>query len=282
MKKIILVSLLIGFFGSCSQEPQTLEELKKAGEKAFINEDYAAARKYLSKAVAQRPSDRHLLYLLGISYQRDYLYDSAFFYLKRVDVLFPGDREVNLELYKIAEAIEDWKNAIKAIHVLVKTGDPIEQYYSALAELNLKNENFKAAYYFYRKLLETQPDNPNHHLVVANLAAQLDSLDVSLAVTDSALEKFGPKVEFLLNKGMFLTAKRRYQESEAIFRSLLASDSSSVPYKLNLANVLASQDDRGKKQEAYRLYLDLKPVVGGEFRLDSMISALEKELNIEK
>ena len=282
MRKIVLVSLSFIFLGGCGQAPQTVEELQKAGEKAFAQEDFAEARKYFSKAVARKPSDPHLLYLLGVSYQRDYLYDSAFHYLKRVDILFPKDREINLALYDIAKALGEWKSAIKAIHVLVNTGDPSEKYDRELAQLNLSIENYQVAYYFYRKLLRQEPDNPNYYLTVANLATELDSFDIALNVIDSAIDQFGPKDEFLLNKGMYLIAERRYEEAEAIFRSLVAGDSTSQAYRINLANTLASQDDRTKKKEAHQLYLDLKETVGPEFRIDSLIQALEKELDIKK
>jgi tetratricopeptide (TPR) repeat protein len=281
MRKFMFAVLLVGFLGGCGKEPQTVDELSRAGEKAFYNHEYARARKYLSKAVAQKPSDRHLLFLLGVSYQRDFLYDSAFHYLKRLDLLFPDDREVNLRLYEIAKTVREWKSAIKAIQVLVKTGDPGERYHAELADLNLKIENYKVAYYFYRKLLEEDPNNPDNYLLVANLATQLDSLDVSLAVVDSALERFGDRDEFLVNKGLYLAAMKRYEESEATFRYLLAKDTSFLPAKLNLAHTLATQNDRAKKREALQLYLQLRPVAGEVLSLDSIITALRKELNIK-
>ncbi len=280
--RIVFATLFIVFFSSCSQEPQTFEELEKAGEKAFVDQDYDHARKYLSQAVAQKPSDRHLLYLLSVSYQRDYLYDSAFFYLKRAAMLFPDDREVNLILYQVAKAIGDWKSTIKAIHVLIKTGDPSEQYDRELAELNLEIKNFEVAYYFYRKLLEKEPDNPDNYLKVANLAIELDSAETALHVIDSAIDKFGVNDKFLLNKAMYLIGNGRYIEAEAIFRSLVDKDTSSVAYRINLANCLASQDDRAKKEEAYHLYLNLNPLVSKDFNVDSLLRALEEELNYKK
>jgi tetratricopeptide (TPR) repeat protein len=282
MRNILLVGFVLSFLCGCSQKPQTVEQLQQEGERAFVNKDYVKARAYFSQAVAKKPSNPRLLYLLGISYQRDYLYDSAFYYLKRSAILFPDDRETNLALYEVATALGEWKSAIQAIHVLIKTGDASEQYDRELADLNLKNENYQVAYHFYRKLLKREPDNPNHYLVVANLAIELDSPDVALNVIDSAIGQFGPKDEFQLNKGMYLIAVGKYQESEAIFRSLLSRDSSSQAYKVNLANALASQDSRAKKEEAYQLYLDLRPEVGPEFRVDSILQDLEKELHIER
>ncbi len=280
MRKLIFTALLVSVMAGCGQQPKTFDELCRAGEEAFAAQKYAKARKYLTQAVAQKSSDRHLLYLLGISYRRDFMYDSAFYYLKRLDLLYPGDREVNQELYTIAKTIREWKSALKAINVLVETGDSAEQYWEELADFNIKIENYTVAYYFSRKLLEKEPDNPNYYLQVANLASQIDSVDVALAVIDSALERFGQKNEFLVNKGLYLATIRHYQESETLFRSLLTKDTSSVTIRLNLANTLASQDDPAKKREALQLYLRLRPATDDIFRVDSLIEVLQEELGI--
>jgi len=279
MRKLILLSILMTLFSGCSKEPQTLEELRQAGEEAFLNQNYADARKYLSQVVAKKPSDRQLLYLLGVSYKRDYIYDSAFHYLKRADLLFPDDRETNLHLYEISSAIEEWNSAIRAIHVLIETGDPIEQYYNELATLNSMIKNHMVAYHFFQKLMEKEPDNPNYYLQTANMAAKIESLHVSLAVIDSAIERFGSDDEFLLNKGMYLAAKKSYDESELILRSLYAKDTSSFAFQLNLAHVLGSQDTRAKRQEALEMYIRLRPRVDDTFRIDSLIFILQEELN---
>ncbi|MEW5993840.1 MAG: hypothetical protein AB1744_05525 [Candidatus Zixiibacteriota bacterium] len=283
MRRIALLLLLAGLFVGCSNKPQTFEELTDAGERAFLDEDYARARGYFSEAAAKKPSDKHVLYLLGVSYARDFLYDSAFHYLKRADLLHPRDREINLELYRVARALEEWKTAIRAIHVLIERGDPPEQHYRELAELNMNIDNYAVAYTFYRRVLAQEAHDPDVHLHVANLAAQLDSIDVALRVIDSAIEQFGPADQFLLNKSLFLAGRQQYREAERILRSLLAGDTGALAYKLNLANILSSQDDRAKKEEAYRLYLELNTLFGPEdVLLDSTIAALRDELGIGK
>ncbi|MDH4157131.1 MAG: hypothetical protein OEW00_07640 [candidate division Zixibacteria bacterium] len=279
MKKYLLVAFCVVILTGCGKEPQTFEELKAAGRSAFLDDDYARAREYLTRAVALQSSDRSVLFFLGLSYQRDYIFDSALFYLKRVDILYPDDREVNLELYKVCLAMEDWRNAIRSIGVLVKTGDKAEDYYPQLAELNLKLENLPNAYYFSRETLKLFPDNPNYYLQLANVAAELDSLDISLATIDSALTRFGERDELLLNKGLYLVARNRPGDAERIFRDLAAKDTSFIPYRINLANALSTQKSTVKKAEALELYRQLQPLVGGEqFRIDSMIGVLEKEL----
>jgi tetratricopeptide (TPR) repeat protein len=280
MKQLFVGLMVLVLIAACGKEPRTTDELRKAGEKAFLDGKYAKARDYFGRAVAEKPSDRHLLYMLGISYQRDYLYDSAYHYLKRADLLFPRDREINLALYEISKAVEEWKGAIQAINQLVQTGDPVEKYYGELVELNLRVENYPVAYAYARRALESRPPDPNTYLQVANLAAELDSPRVAIQVIDSAIELFGPSDEFSLNKALYFTVLRRYDEAETILRSVLQKDATAIAYRLNLANTLASQNDPGKKREAYRLYRELRSVAGDQFRIDSMIAVLRDELNI--
>jgi tetratricopeptide (TPR) repeat protein len=267
----------------CGNEPETLEELTSAGEKAFVDRDYARARKYLSQAVIKKSSDKHLLYLLGVSYARDFLYDSAFHYLKRADLLHPDDPEINKEILPLAKSLGEWKAAIQSIQAFIKNGEPIERYYRDLAELSVKEQNFPVAYIYYRKLLQQEPDDPDVHLQVANLAAHEDSIHVALRVIDSAIERFGEKEQFLLNKSLFLAGARRYREAESLVRSLLLKDSTKISYKLNLASVLASQSDLKKKREAYDIYRELDTILPvTDTLLDSTIAALEQVLGRSK
>jgi len=276
------IAILVSLIAGCGREPETFDELKAAGKKAFVAENYMEARKFLGKAVAMQTSDRDVLFFLGTSYERDYLYDSAQIYLKRADILYPGDRETNLSLYKVCRSIGDSKNTVKAIHVLARTGDNIEQYHTELVNLHLQLGEPSQAGYYLTKLLEKEPDQPNWYLMSANVAAQMDSLDIALARIDEGIEKFGEKDEFVLNRGIYLVAKRNFVTAENTFRKLYDKDTSSVPFRLNLANALASQESRSKKQEAYQLYKTLKPLISDDvFALDSMMTVLADELNLD-
>jgi len=277
--KILLLSLgLLLLALSCGKEPQTFDENLKAGQKAFLDQDFSTARKYLSKAVTLNPSDRNALYFLGISFERDYIYDSAHFYLKRADLLFPNDREINKEIYKVSVPLSEWRDAIKSIMVLVATGDNLEDYYDELADLNMQQKNYPVAYAWYQRLKERDPNNPNWYLQEANLAVELDSTDLAIAKIDSAIARFGPRDELLMNKGNYLSGRGRHGEAEKIFRKLYESDTTSVAYRINLANSLAAQSSRKKKEEALKMYRDLSDETSSSFRIDSLITEMEKEL----
>ena len=68
------------------------------------------------------------------------------------------------------------------------------------------------------------------------------------------MERYGERPEYLSSKAVFLATMNRYEAAEAIYRNLIATDSSLFAYQIGLANVLSSQDKRYKKQEAYDIY----------------------------
>lgn len=263
---------------ACASEPETFDERLKAGERAFVSGDYFKARGYLLQALNEKPSDRGLLYLLGLTYSRELMYDSAAFYLGRANTLYPDDREINLGLYDAALNVEDWESARAALRVLVETGDPVESHLETLAELSLQMEDLPWAHYYYGQLLEKEPDNPDRWVQVANTAADMGSLQVAMGIVDSAVEKFGPNETFLSNKGIYHAVLKQYTESEEIFRSLILSDSTAIAYRMNLASALASQDDPQKKREALELYRMVHDVLGADVRMDSLIEVLESEI----
>jgi len=275
-----LLPLVLLLVVSCSQEPQTPDELTAAGERAFGAGDYFQARDYLGRAVLQKPSDRNLLYLLGAAYLRERMYDSAITFLKRADILYPKDREINIALADACTETEQWADARRALEVLVAAGETGADYMEELLRVSLKGQEYPFAYYYARRLLEQFPDEQQRYLAVANLAAELDSLTVAINVMDSALERFGTTMEFINNKATYLVAKRKYAEAERLYRSLVAMDLTSVEYKLNLANALDSQDDRSKRNEAYRILSKLDSTYKGTPRLDSMLTELREELGI--
>jgi len=277
MRKIVWIFLSLAMFSGCGSEPQTLAEYEEAGRKAFLERDYVKAKDYLGKAAALESSNRDVLYYLGLTYQREYYLDSTLFYLKRADILHPNDREINTVLYPIAVELKEWELAARALMVLVITGDPIEQHRERLADLNAKMGNMVVAYIHARELLKAEPDNPDRYYQVAVLAHHNDSVDQAFAIVNEALERFGAQKRFLVAKAMIMSARKDHDGAEEILRSILEADSS-AENKLNLAAVLAENDVRAKKEEARRLYIEVRDYVGNLPLIDSMLTALEKDL----
>ncbi len=271
------IVLLLLCLAACSNK-MNVEELKKEGQKAFLNKQYKEARVFFHKVLQEKPSERDVLYFIGMAYRRDQIYDSALIFLKRAQLLYPADRELNQELLEVATGIENWQVALSAVQGLIGSGEPESKYYAEQADLWAKLQYAGNAYYWARKALTQDTSNPGLWVMTANYAAQVDSPDVALMLIDSAIAKFGEDDRFTGNRATFLSAKGEYKQAEALLRSLMAKDTANTYYKLNLANVLAAQKEFPKKREARDLYVLLKGKLGKEFKLDSLISSLDSTL----
>ncbi len=278
MKKVIFLFtlLLVG----CTQEPQTLDELRTAGEKAFLNADYKAAQLYLQKALLIKASDRDALYYLGQTFQKLQLDDSAVYYFKRADILYPNDRELNKAIYKSAAMIGDNENKIKAINVLVKTGDSPDRYYFELANLNLKTGNIIVSFHLLRKIWEDGTDDQNIYLALGNVAAQVDSVDFAVKITKEAIERFGEKEQFVTNLAIYLAGAGKLAEAEKVIKNQLRKNPKSQNIQITLANILTLYDSKAKKHEGLKIYQDLRIEYGNIMSLDSLIFNLVQELGI--
>lgn len=279
MKKIIILLSLIIIAG-CGSEPTTYDELITAGKKEFVSDNYVKARNYFTKALTQNQSSRDALYYIGMSYQREYRLDSAFYYLKRADLLNPKDREINMSLYHMALELKEYENAVKAINVLIETGDRADKYYKQLADLNLKIDHPYVAMLYARKLLETDTTNPANYLMLANIASVIDSVDYALEIIDQAIDKFGEEKQFIMNKAIYMSKRGQAAQSEKVIRDLLAENPDDDLIKLNLANVLTIQNDREKKREGYNILKEIRNSIGQVYNVDSIMTVLEVELNL--
>ncbi len=281
MYKRLLVIVLFLLVAGCTSEPKTDEEFIVTGTEAFTKQEFSKARDYLGTAVSRKPSDRQVLFYLGLSYSRDYLYDSAYYYLQRLNLLYPKDIEANREIYNLAIELKEWEGAMDALSTLIEAGDEPSQYWDELSELNKRVGRYENAFTFKKLLLEKEPENPTRYLELANVAALIDSVDLALDIIERATEKFGERQELLVNKGLYLAVAQRFTESESILRKLVLDDSTFIPARLNLAHTLASQKDIAKKREAYNLYLQLEPIATGNLSIDSMLVVLKDELSIK-
>lgn len=278
MKNLVFLVILLGVISGCGKEPVTFSELKDAGQKAFVEGNYAEARGYLLEALKKNQSDRDVLYFLGVSYQRDFMYDSAMIYLKRADLLHKNDREINKAIYSIAQELNEYKYGLDALNVLVKTGDSEDRYLGQLADLNYAVGYKIPAYRYYRKMLDKEPDNINLYFTTANVASQIESVHVALDLMNQAIERFGDKEQFQINRAIYLAGLKQFTEAERIMRSYIGKTENPQVLKLNLANVLSKQSSRKKKEEGLRLYKELREEVPSMTILDSTITALEEEL----
>jgi len=275
---LVTVLLVLG----CSGGNKSVDELKAEGQKAFIDGNYSRARALFLQGLAKAPSDKDLLYYTGLAFKRDFILDSALFYLKRRELLYPNDRETCRELYELSLQLENWEYALSALSCLVATGDQLEDHYADYAELWAKSNNPLNGYFFVKKAIEVNPDQQNLYMQAANLASILDSNQQALHWIDSALIRFGENGILLSTRAMMLARQEKYAEAEKIYRRVYEKDTSVIPAAINLANVLASQSSRRKQKEALRLYSQARAGASEklrrDFKLDSLITDLQSRL----
>jgi len=273
--KLILVVL----FGMGCSGGDNVEEWKAEGKQAFLSQDYTKTRECLQKVLVKQPSDRESLRFIGISYQRDFMYDSALFYLKRIDILYPNDRSINQQIHALATALGEEEDAIRAIYTLAKTGDGYEKYYGQLLVLSEDAGNYRNALHWGRKAIGSQPDTLRWYFHTSNMASKLDSFDVAIEILDSASSRFGDNNQILARKANLLGAKGDYPEAELLVRDILARDTTTdYRSRLSLALILSHQDEIEKKQEALGLYREIEKSAPYELRIDTVIANLEKDL----
>jgi len=277
--KFTLASLLIGLVLSGCFGSDSLEDLRKSGYKSLEKQEYAQARGYFLKALELDTRDKETLVGLAQAYRKDSRYDSAIYYFKRADIMHPKDREILQQIREVAVALGDWQTAIDAIESMVRLGDALEPWHEQLADLWQKNGEQGRAFYHARRAIAFGTDNPMIYLQTANWAAQYDSMSVAFEVLDSAIAKFGPSGQFLVNKALLLSFLGQHRPAEAILREVVARDDPPIPtMQLDLANVLARQPDRAKKQEALAIYHEIRDLLVMQYPIDSLISAVDAQL----
>jgi tetratricopeptide (TPR) repeat protein len=261
---------------ACGQKSP--EAYREEGKKLFVQEKYAEARECFGKALNSNPSDRELLYLMGMAYRKDQMYDSALSALRRVDLLYPKDREINQNLYDVALALNDWSVARSALKGLMDLNAAPPHPWKLMADLWRRSDHPGNTYYAAKLALLDDPEDIDLWVLAANSAYMVDSAQASLAYIDTAILKFGEKEMLLANRATYLNFVKKHDSAEVIFRGLLAKDTGSVQYQLNLAHSLSEQSSRAKREEAISLYKKVQPKLGPEFKLDSLITDLEAKL----
>jgi len=280
--KMLLITILgcLILFG-CSNKPSDIEGWRKAGQDAFLAGKYREAREALSEGLALKPSDQNMLYYMGLAFEREYVYDSALFYLNKVNILYPNQREIVQEIYEVAPKVESWDDAVNAIRSLVRNGDPEEKYWEELVDYHDRRGYTSLSYYYAQRLHAREPDNLEWYIRTSSAAITLDSLDVASAILDSAEQRFGPRIEFTSGRGIILLKKGEFETAEKLFRGLHKEDSTSLYFNLYLGSALAPQASVAKKEEALGIFKSIRDQSSDQPRIDSMITTLRYDLGLE-
>jgi tetratricopeptide (TPR) repeat protein len=277
LKILLAVSIILILASGCG-ESEKKSDLKTDGMKALESSDFLKAINYFRDALQDNPSDRDLLYYLGLSYKRYDMFDSAYAYFKRAHILYVRDREINQELLDLCPMYGDFDGAINAIAVLITTGDNEKMYYSQLAEFYLQKGENSMAIKYYKLLIDENPDDKRWYLRVAGLLTEEQKFDQSIGFLNQLNERFGPSAEAYANLAINYISTKQLDKAEDAFRTSLSLDPENIPVWINLANLLTERDNREKKAEALEIYKKYYSQTPKFYNLDSLIPALEEEL----
>jgi len=275
--KLVIVSVLIV---SCAKE-KTAEDYAALADKSSADGDYYKARKHLAKAIKLKPTDKNIIIQYSKVYSAQNMFDSAFANLSRADKLYPGDREINRLLHEMSVKTENWHAAIQTQLVLAQPGDSLEFYFRRIGEYALKDSSGHIAYYYYGQLVEFQPDSLSHYLNQAEGGLISGEPQNSVEVLKAANKRFGDLPEILSALGRLHSVMGNLSEAERSYRLLVKKDASTVN-QLQLATILAMQDKRAKKEEAFAMFKKLRLETTNFARVDSILRVLENELSVRQ
>ncbi len=275
--KLVIASIV---FTSCAKE-KTAEEYAALADKSYAAGDYYEARKYLTEAIKLKPTDKNLIIQFSQVYTAQNMFDSAFANLSRADKLYPQDREINRLLHEVSVKTGNWNAALQTQLILAQSGDSLGLYLRRIGEYALKDSSGHVAYYYYGKLVELEPESLSHYLNQAEGGLISGELQNAIEVLKEANKRFGDLPEIFSPLGRLYGVMGNLSDAEKIYRLLVKKDSSPVN-QLQLATVLALQDKRPKKEEAYAMFKKLRLETENFSRVDSILKSLENELKVRQ
>jgi tetratricopeptide (TPR) repeat protein len=270
-----LVSVLTG----CDKkESPGIEAARQSGRAAFEADNFNEAINIFREALKKKPSDRDFLYYLGLSFRKLDLLDSSLIYFRRAKILYDHDREVNRQLLELCPIVGDYECALNAIAALITTGDNERMHWPALAELYYRTKDLYMAAKYCRLILAGDSGKADYYIYLSSALAQMGKFDESNEVLYKSIDRLGPTPEGYSNIAVNFISMNQLDSAESALRKSLALNPGNVPVWINLAHVLSGQGSRAKKEEALEIYRNYYSQTPKFYNLDSVISALEAEL----
>lgn len=273
---ILILAGLLTILG-CG-EPADFDSLAKGGLAAYSQADYSEAVYQYGKALHLKPSDREILFNMGMSFAKLDLLDSALIYMHRADILYPADYEINKELFRLCTLTEDYECALSAVQMMIANGDNEEMFWIPLADLNFFLNKYNLARKYYLLLIEDDPKEGRYRWNLSECFVKMNRPDEAIRVLEEAIATLGGNPVAYSQIAVNHITKREFAQAEINYHKAIEFEPRNVSLWVNLAHVLAEQDSREKKEEAlaiYKLYTIDTPEL---FKIDSLIDALEVEL----
>ena len=273
-----LILLLMAVMAGCGGNSGDVEQMKQQGLNALDAGDYSKAINIFREALKAKPSDRDLLYNLGLSYKKFDIYDSAYTYFRRARVLYVRDREINREIAEMAPAFGDFKDAINAIAVMVASGDNEKIYWPRLAELYYRDKDMYMASRYCRLIIDDDPEQKDFYLYLSQALSQMGQFAESNQTIKDALKRFGPSSEAYTSIAFNYLALDSLDTAVAYLRKSVEVNPDNPTNWVKLALVMAEQNDKSAQKEALEILKKYRDQTPPAYKLDSLIPALEARL----
>ncbi|HHI02400.1 MAG TPA: tetratricopeptide repeat protein, partial [candidate division Zixibacteria bacterium] len=193
MKRLLIFFILIGLTAVLGcDKAEDFDSLAKAGLEAYQEADYNEAVHLIGKALHLEPSDRDMLYHMGLSFARLDLLDSALVYMHRADILYPADYEINKELFRLCSLTEDYECALEAVRMMIANGDSEKMFWIPLADLNFFLGKYQLARKYYQLLINDDPNEGRYRWNLSECYAKMDRPDEAVRVLTEAVDRLGP------------------------------------------------------------------------------------------
>jgi tetratricopeptide (TPR) repeat protein len=274
---IFLILAVIVLTLSCG-ETENFDALAKDGMAAYQQADYNEAIFKFGKGLHLRPSDRDMLFNIGLAFFKLNLLDSSLVYLHRANILYPVDYAINKELFRLCTLTEDYECALSAVQMMIANGDNDEMFWIPLADLNFFTGNYKLAKKYYQLLINDNPREGRYYWNLSECFSRQNKSHEAIRVLKEAVALLGSNPSAFTQIAANYVVLKEYAQAENYFRQAIKVEPKNVSLWVNLAHSLNEQKNREKKEEAlaiYKLYYIDTPEI---FRLDSLIKTLEKEL----
>lgn len=282
--RITPASLVLGILllSGCLSREDRFARYKQAGEDAFARGEFRLAREKFLGALEFNTSDRDVLYMIGLSYRRDNIFDSAQLFLKRADLYNPGDSAILHELYQTAMVTQSWQVALDAVLSLLHRGEPLEKYIDQMVALYRSLKFPSPVAYYLRQLVDKFPDSLRFRRDLVTVLCELDSVPAANGVLDTAFTHFGEIPPLIATRAEMYVYQNRLEEAADVYRYLLRTDSLyATQYTFFLANTLMLQARPDRTREAITLYQEIKPVFPDQPLLDSLLQVADSLLQAQ-
>jgi tetratricopeptide (TPR) repeat protein len=128
-----------------------------------------------------------------------------------------------------------------------------------LVQLYVKEGNLNAAVDQAFLLIELEPDDPGHRLVVGDLLAALGRTEEAIEAYDDVLSSAPNNVEVLVKQGALYTSEKQYERGVEVLSRAAAINPDSFIVQFYLGRAYALDGDYEAALHAYRAAAELNP-----------------------